>query len=64
MEPIQIIAGVIFLASVVALVTGIIDSVIAALLGVFLMVVTQVMSEVEAFKYVDWNVICILLGIW
>jgi len=63
-EPIQIVAGVIFLASVVALITGIIDSVIAALLGVFLMVITQVMTEVDAFKFVDWNVICILLGIW
>lgn len=64
MEPIQIVAGVIFIASVLALITGIVDSVIAALLGVFLMVMGRVMTEVEAFKYVDWNVICILLGIW
>lgn len=64
MEPIQIIASVIFLGSIVLVITGWIDSVIAALLGIFAMILFGVMSEVQAFQFVDWNVIMILINIW
>lgn len=64
MELAQIAALAIFLLSVGALISGVIDSLIAALLGVVAMIVAGVMTEVEAMQVVDWNVIAILLGIW
>ncbi len=54
----------IFLVTIVVVITGIIDSSVAALLGVLAMVWTGVMSEVEAFLSVDWNVMAILVSIW
>ena len=64
MELIQIVASVIFLGSIVLVITGWIDSVIAALLGIIAMILFGVMTEVQAFQFVDWNVILILLSIW
>ncbi len=64
MELIHLVTSIIFLLSIILVITGWIDSVIAALLGVFVMVLFGVMTEVEAFKFVDWNVILILLSIW
>lgn len=54
----------IFLVTIVVVITGIIDSSVAALLGVLAMIWTGVMSEVEAFLSVDWNVMAILVSIW
>jgi len=64
MEPVMIIAIVIFLISIVLVITGVIDTVIAAFLGVVAMIACGVMTDLEAFKVVDWNVIFILIGIW
>ena len=64
MEFTQIVASVIFLASIILVITGWIDSVIAALLGILCMIFFGIMSDVQAFKIVDWNVIAILLSIW
>src|SRR5512136_605941 len=64
MELLQIIASVVFLGSIVLVITGWIDSVIAAILGIIVMILFGVMTEVQAFQFVDWNVILILLGIW
>jgi Na+/H+ antiporter NhaD/arsenite permease-like protein len=64
MESIQVIASAIFVASIILVVTGWIDSVIAALLGIMFMTLFGVMTEVQAFQFVDWNVIAILLSIW
>ena len=54
----------IFLVSILFVITGWIDSVLAALLGVMAMIFIGVMTDVDAFKIVDWNVIAILLSIW
>jgi Na+/H+ antiporter NhaD/arsenite permease-like protein len=64
MEPTSIIAIIIFLISIFLVITGIIDTVIGAFLGVFGMVAFGVMTDIEAFQVVDWNVIFILIGIW
>jgi Na+/H+ antiporter NhaD/arsenite permease-like protein len=64
MDPLQLATVIIFLFSVVLIITGWIDSVIAALLGIVMMIFFGVMSEVQAFQKVDWNVILILLSIW
>ncbi|MGZ8154487.1 MAG: hypothetical protein ACXWUK_04195 [Burkholderiales bacterium] len=44
--------------------TNVIDSTAAALVGVAVMVWMGVMSEIDAFKLVDWNVTAILVGVW
>lgn len=64
MEFTMIAAIVIFLVSIFLVITGIIDTVVAAFLGVVLMIAFKVMTDVDAFKVVDWNVIFILVGIW
>ena len=51
----------IFLVSILFVITGWIDSVLAALLGVMGMIFIGVMTDMDAFKIVDWNVILILL---
>jgi Na+/H+ antiporter NhaD/arsenite permease-like protein len=57
-------ATIIFLASIILVITGWIDSVLAALLGILCMIFFGVMTDIDAFKIVDWNVIAILLSIW
>lgn len=64
MESIQIISSIIFLGSIFLVITGWIDSVIAALLGIFFMILFGIMTDVQAFQFVDWNVIMILISIW
>jgi len=64
MDFMQIAASVIFLASIILVITGWIDSVIAALSGIILMILVGIYSDIDAFKIVDWNVIAILLSIW
>ncbi len=60
----EVIATIIFLAAITVVVTGWFDSVLAALLGVVAMISFGVMTDIDAFKFVDWNVITILLSIW
>ena len=64
MEPIQTIALGIFLATIFLVVVRWIDAVVAAMVGVVLMVMWGVMTEEQAFTFVDWNVIAILVSIW
>ena len=64
MDLLQVLTVIIFLGSIVLIITGWIDSVIAALLGIIMMIFIGVMTEVRAFQMVDWNVILILLSIW
>ena len=64
MEATMITATVIFVISIFLVITGIIDTVIAAFLGVFAMIAFSVMTDLQAFQVVDWNVIFILIGIW
>ncbi len=64
MEATMLVSIIIFAITIVLVITGIIDTVIAAFLGVTAMIAFGVMSDAEAFKVVDWNVIFILIGIW
>jgi Na+/H+ antiporter NhaD/arsenite permease-like protein len=54
----------VFAIAIVAVITGVVDSTIAALIGVVVMVWIGVMTEVDAFGLVDWNVMAILVSIW
>jgi len=58
------VALAIFAIAIVAVIANVVDSAIAALLGVVAMIVFGVMTEVEAFQFVDWNVMAILVGVW
>jgi Na+/H+ antiporter NhaD/arsenite permease-like protein len=60
----MIASTVVFCISVFLVITGYIDTVIAAFLGVVAMIVFGVMTDKDAFQAVDWNVIFILIGIW
>lgn len=64
MEPLMLAAIVVFCISIFLVITGIIDTVIAAFFGVTAMIALGVMTDMDAFKVVDWNVIFILIGIW
>ena len=64
MDATMIAAIIIFLISIILVITGIIDTVIGAFLGVFGMIAFGVMTDIQAFKVIDWNVIFILIGIW
>ncbi len=54
----------IFAVTILIVVTNVIDSTLAGMLGVAVMIWFGVMSEEDAFKYVDWNVMAILVSIW
>ena len=54
----------VFTASIIAIVINKLDATVAALLGVTVMIVMGTMTDVEAAKLVDWNVMAILIGIW
>src|SRR5687768_11496890 len=64
MEQMQWLTLAIFAITIVAVVSNVIDSTLAALIGVAVMVWLGVMTDEDAFKYVDWNVMAILVAIW
>jgi Na+/H+ antiporter NhaD/arsenite permease-like protein len=64
MEFAQWLALGIFAVTILAVITNVIDSTLAALIGVAVMIWAGVMSETDAFGYVDWNVMAILVSIW
>ena len=64
MEAMQWITLIIFAITILVVITNWIDSTLAALLGVAVMCWIGIMTEVDAFKLVDWNVMAILIGIW
>jgi Na+/H+ antiporter NhaD/arsenite permease-like protein len=64
MEFEQWLALAIFGLAILAVVSNIIDTTLAGMLGVVAMIWFGVMSEEDAFLYVDWNVMAILVSIW
>jgi Na+/H+ antiporter NhaD/arsenite permease-like protein len=64
MESIQTITVIIFVVTIGLVIVRWIDSVVAAMLGVVAMIIAGSMTEVQAFEFVDWNVITILVSIW
>src|ERR671912_70538 len=64
MELMQWLTIAVFVITIIAVVANWIDSTAAALVGVAIMIWMGVMTETDAFKLVDWNVMAILVGIW
>jgi Na+/H+ antiporter NhaD/arsenite permease-like protein len=58
------ITVIIFAGTILAIVSGKIDSSVSAVLGVLFMVWFGTMGVKEAFDAVDWNVMAILVSIW
>ena len=54
----------IFGVAIALIITNVIDSAIAGLLGVAAMVWVGIMTDVDAFELVDWNVMAILASVW
>jgi Na+/H+ antiporter NhaD/arsenite permease-like protein len=64
MEVMAWVALAIFALSIIAVISNKVDSAAAGLIGVIAMVWFGVMTEVDAFQLVDWNVMAILVSIW
>ena len=64
MEPMAWLAVAVFAVTIIAVISNVIDSTVAALIGVLVMIWIGVMSEVDAFGLVDWNVMAILISVW
>jgi Na+/H+ antiporter NhaD/arsenite permease-like protein len=64
MTAIQWFTLIVFAITILVVITNWIDSTLAALIGVAVMVWAGVMTDTDAFKLVDWNVMAILVGIW
>jgi len=64
MEAMQWLTLIVFGLTIVVVITNVIDSTLAALIGVAVMCWLGIMTETDAFNFVDWNVMAILIGIW
>lgn len=64
MDPMAWYALVVFAITIIVVISNVVDSAVAALIGVVVMVWIGVITEVEAFTLVDWNVMAILVSIW
>jgi Na+/H+ antiporter NhaD/arsenite permease-like protein len=64
MDPLAGYAIAIFAVAIIAIISNVIDGTAAALIGVAAMVWLGVMTEVDAFGFVDWNVMAILVSVW
>ena len=58
------LAVAVFAATIIAVISNVVDSTVAALIGVVVMIWIGVMSDVDAFGLVDWNVMAILVSVW
>lgn len=64
MDTMAWLAVAVFAITIVVVITNVVDSTVAALVGVVVMVWIGVESEVDAFTLVDWNVMAILVSVW
>lgn len=54
----------VFAITIVVVISNLVDSTVAALIGVVVMIWIGVMTDVDAFGLVDWNVMAILVSVW
>ena len=64
MEFTPLITIVVFAVTIGLIIWGKWDSAVIGLMGVVVMVALGIMTEAQAFHFVDWNVIAILFSIW
>jgi len=54
----------VFVITILVVISNVVDNAVAAMIGATVMIWIGVMSEIDAFQYVDWNVMAILVSIW
>ena len=64
MDALAWLAIAVFAITILAVITNIVDSTVAALIGVVAMIWFGVVGEVDAFGLVDWDVMAILVSVW
>jgi len=64
MGDLWLVALIILAGTIGAILWGRVDRSAVAVFGVLLMILLGVMTEYEAFTFVDWNVIVLLVSIW
>ncbi len=64
MDVLAWLAITVFALTIVAIITNVVDSTVAALVGVVALIWVGVMTDVDAFGLVDWNVMAILVSVW
>ncbi len=64
MDLMQWVALAVFVVTILVVISNVVDNAVAAMLGATVMVWIGIMSEIDAFQYVDWNVMAILVSIW
>ena len=64
MDPMAWLAIAIFSLAIIAVISNVVDSAVAALVGAVVMIWIGVMTDVDAFGLVDWIVMAILVSVW
>ncbi len=64
MSPLQWMTLAVFAITILIIISNKIDSTLAGLVGVVVMIWLGIMNETDAFGFVDWNVMAILVAIW
>ena len=64
MDTLSWVAVAVFAVTIIAVISNVVDSTVAALVGAIVMIWIGVMTDIDAFGLVDWNVMAILVGIW
>ena len=64
MDIMQWVALAVFVITILVVISNVVDNAVAAMIGATVMIWIGVMSEIDAFQYVDWNVMAILVSIW
>ena len=64
MDTLAWIAIAVFAITISAVISNVVDGTVAALIGVIVMIWIGVMTDIDAFGLVDWNVMAILVSVW
>jgi Na+/H+ antiporter NhaD/arsenite permease-like protein len=64
MDAVAWYAVAIFAVAITLIISNLIDSAVAGLLGIAALIWARVMTDVDAFGLVDWNVMTILVSVW
>ena len=64
MDTLSWVAVAVFAITIIAVISNVVDSTVAALVGAIVMIWIGVMTDIDAFGLVDWNVMAILVSVW
>jgi Na+/H+ antiporter NhaD/arsenite permease-like protein len=64
MDTLAWLAVAVFAITIITVISNVVDSTVAALIGAIVMIWIGVMTDIDAFGLVDWNVMAILVSVW